>query len=143
MENQRAMRPPKKGGVTGRGFVEGDPRINRTVPGPGRPPKEPAANFAAWCRAQLESEEGRKKLAYRMWKIDKQGRPNMLLIRAVAYAYGQPAIKVDVSRQYDLSRLSREELETLVRIGERFAFGAPVPAGVAVPVGRGGGQTAH
>lgn len=28
---------PRLGGITGRGFVPGDPRINRTRPGPGRP----------------------------------------------------------------------------------------------------------
>jgi hypothetical protein len=27
-----------RGGITGKGFIKGDPRINRTKPGPGRPP---------------------------------------------------------------------------------------------------------
>ncbi len=35
MEKQREK---QRGGVTGKGFVVGDPRINRTNPGPGRPP---------------------------------------------------------------------------------------------------------
>jgi len=131
--------------VPGRPFVPGDPRINRTIGGPGRPPQEPAATFAAWCRQQLETPQGRRKLQVRMWLVDKQKRPNILLIKALAYAYGQPVVKVDVTQQYDLTRLTKEQLIALVQIGEAIAFGGaarlPQPASVA-GTDR-GGQTTH
>lgn len=46
---QSELQARKAGGVTGKGFVGGDSRINRTIPGPGRPPN--------WWRDLLKTYE--------------------------------------------------------------------------------------
>lgn len=122
--------------------MEGDPRINRTIPGPGRPPNE----FRDWCRSLFENREAREKLANRIWKVDRNGRPDPVLMKLMEYAFGKPVQVVEQQVQYDFSRLTREELETLVRLAERIivplAAGA-LASGAAGTFGNRGGQTAH
>ena len=115
----------------GKPFVKGDPRINRAKAGPGRPPED----WTAWCRGQFHSPEARERLAKLMWKTDRFGRPNFVLTKLMEYAFGKPVQVVEQEVQWDLSRLSREELETLARLLDRITAPAGVPAGP--------GQTPH
>lgn len=104
----------------GRPFVKGDPRINRAMPGPGRPAEE----FKAWLRGRFDDPKEREQL----WA--RAGKSDYLMGKLLAY-YGQPVQPVEQVVQFDLSRLTREELETLARLLE----GVAVPAAPAGPVG--------
>jgi hypothetical protein len=108
-------------------FTKGDPRINRKG-GPGRRPVAWTRDFIAWCKGQLETPEAQAKLAKRMWKVDRFGRSDPLLMLIIQYAFGKPKAAVEHTTP-DLSMLTREELEALVRIADRIGAGTGARAG--------------
>lgn len=127
-------------------FTEGDPRINRNG-GPGRRPMAYVRDWMQWCMDQLGTPEARAKLAKRMWKLDRFGRSDPLLMLVIQYAFGKPKAVVEQVRP-DLSLLTREELEFLVRIAGRLGIGnsgAPArPRPLDLLGGsRGGGKKTH
>jgi hypothetical protein len=110
-------------------FTKGDPRINRKG-GPGRRPVAWTRDFIAWCKAQLDSPEAQAKLAKRMWKLDRFGRSDPVLMLIIQYAFGKPKAVVERRVSEDmLNMLTREELEALVRIADRIGAGSGTPAG--------------
>jgi hypothetical protein len=110
-------------------FKKGDPRINRAG-GPGQRPKAWMRDFMEWCKGQLETEKAQTKLAKRMWKLDRFGRSDPVLMLIIQYAFGKPKAVIEHHVSDDmLSMLTREELEALVRIADRIGAGTGKPAG--------------
>jgi hypothetical protein len=114
--------------------------------GPGRRPQAWTRDFMEWCKGQLESADAQAKLGKRMWKLDRFGRSDPILSLIIQYAFGKPKAVVELTRP-DLSMLSREELEFLVRIADRVGTDRPTPAGpkpLDLLAGSGGSrQTTH
>lgn len=145
MSEKQALYKPRNRGH----FKKGDPRINRIKAGPGRPPK----NFVEFCRDLFHDPAKQEAVARHLFRRrrdgtyelrrDRLGRVDPLVFSLLGYAFGKPTARVETSVQYDLSKLTRDELETLARIGERLEVNAPFLARGAVPEGRGGGQAAH
>ena len=145
----RAPRPNSRSdpGDHGKGsrFTKGDPRINRKG-GPGRRPQAWTRDFIGWCKSQMETSEAQAKLEKRMWKLDRFGRSDPVLMLIIQYAYGKPKAVVE-QKVPDLSMLTREELEALVRIADRLGIGTPQPPGPRpldlLARSRGDGKTTH
>jgi hypothetical protein len=108
----------KRGGVTGKGFVGGDPRINRTIPGPGRPPN--------WWRDLLRTYE---EDAVHLIGTTVRGARKSKKVRAVDIhaarevldrLHGRPTQPLEQRGDEQLVQyLTREELQTLVDLFER------------------------
>ncbi len=108
----------KLGGVTGKGFGRGDPRINRTVPGPGRPPN--------WWRDLLRTYE---EDAVHLIGATVRGARKRRRVRAVDInaaregldrLHGRPTQPVDQRGNEELvQHMTREELQAIVDIFER------------------------
>ena len=128
-------------------FKKGDPRINRQG-GPGQRPKAWMRDFMEWCKSQLETEKAQTKLAKRMWKLDRFGRSDPVLMLIIQYAFGKPKAVVEHHVSEDmLNMLTREELESLVRIADRIGATPGKPAGPQplnlLAGSRGSRQTTH
>jgi hypothetical protein len=109
-------------------FTKGDPRINRKG-GPGRRPQAWSRAFIAWCKSELETPEAQGKLQRRMWKLDRFGRSDPVLMLIIQYAFGKPKAVIEHRVSEDmLNMLTREELEALVRIADRIGAGGGTPA---------------
>lgn len=108
------MRTQRKGGITGKGFVEGDPRINRTIPGPGRPPN--------WWRDLLSHHEEdaikilAQALRYGSWASRRQAAEAIL-----DRLHGKPTQPVEQRSDIEplVQYMTAEELRELVRIVEQ------------------------
>jgi hypothetical protein len=87
-------------------FVKGDPRINRTKPGPGRTPDA----FKRWCRKQLS-----RKVVVRACKdvIANPNHPswNSAVKMLAAYGYGQPQASLEVSGKMTLEQILAKSWE--------------------------------
>ena len=84
MPAQAAKKPPKAARKpVGRPFVKGDPRINRTIPGPGRPPEA----FQEMCRSLACSAEAAAAIA-----LQDSTHPAFIgaLKWATEHGYGKP-----------------------------------------------------
>lgn len=76
----KKQRRKQRGGITGKGFVKGDQRINRTKPGPGRPPLK----FKDWLREWFAEDKTRAKLQAMAFQEAS------VMNRLLAYAEGLP-----------------------------------------------------
>jgi hypothetical protein len=108
----------KRGGVTGKGFVEGDPRINRVTPGPGRPPN--------WWRDLLRTyeEDAVHLIGATVREARKRKRVRAVDIHAAREVldrlHGRPTQPVEqLGGEELLQYLTREELQAIVDISER------------------------
>jgi len=117
---RRASQPSAKkpGGVTGKGFAKGDPRINRTIPGPGRPPN--------WWRDLLRTyeEDAVHLIGATVRGARKRGRVRAVDINAAREVldrlHGRPTQPVEQQPGTELLQyLTKEELQELVSISER------------------------
>jgi hypothetical protein len=122
VEKQREKQP---GGVTGKGFVVGDPRINRTKPGPGRPP--------LWWRDQLARYEA--QAIETIGRALQSSKPWVRLRAAqevLDQLHGKPTQPLEVAPPVDVSRLTIEEKKQLDNLLARVlgdgARGNQVPA---------------
>ncbi len=95
------------GGATGKGFVRSDPRINRTKPGPGRPPKWWRDLFLTY-EADAVHTLGKALTSSRKWR-DRIQAANIILDRL----HGKPIQPVEHVPAIDVSQLSTDELRTL------------------------------
>lgn len=106
MEKQREKKP---GGITGKGFVKGDPRINRTKPGPGRPP--------LWWKHQLARYE--TVAIARIGHLARRAS-GMVGLRAAQdildRLHGKATQPIEVAPPVDVSGLTDQELQTLDRL---------------------------
>jgi hypothetical protein len=118
VKTKKAARKPAapQGTVPGRPFVAGDPRINRTKPGPGRPRNE----FKAWCAEVLDKDVTRKQVE----KIMKNGNHRAfksMFSELADRAYGKANQDVAVSGTLTLEQIltrSREiELDAIPASG--------------------------
>ncbi len=103
---------PEKQGSTNRvrgnkPFTKGDPRINRTRPGPGRSPM--------WWRELLATYE--QGAVETIGKMATSGRRTWLRLRAaqtvIEHLYGKPTQPFKHVPAIDVSKLSTDELRTL------------------------------
>jgi len=108
----------KPGGATGKGFVRDDPRINRTIPGPGRPPN--------WWRDLLKTyeEDAVHLIGATVREARKRRRVRAVDIHAAREVldrlHGRPTQPVEQRGNEELLQyLTREELQALVDIEER------------------------
>ena len=108
----------KPGGVTGKGFGRGDPRINRTIPGPGRPPN--------WWRDLLRTyeEDAVHLIGATVRGARKRGRVRAIDINAAREVldrlHGRPTQPVEKRGDDELIRyMTREDLQAIVDIFER------------------------
>jgi hypothetical protein len=104
--------------VTGKGFVRDDPRINRTIPGPGRPPN--------WWRDLLRTyeEDAVHLIGATVRGARKGGRVRAVDINAAREVldrlHGRPTQPVEQRGDEELVQyMTREELQALVDIVER------------------------
>ena len=67
MRQKQRQKQRRAGGITGKGFVPGDPRINRTISGPGRPSLEYRDALKALEPAALQVVE--EALQARQWSV--------------------------------------------------------------------------
>jgi hypothetical protein len=111
------MRTKKGGGVTGKGFVEGDPRINRTIPGPGRPPN--------WWRDLLRTyeEDAVHLIGATVREARRRRKVRAVDIHAAREVldrlHGRPTQPVEQRGDEELLQyLTREELQALVDISD-------------------------
>ncbi len=122
MEKQREK---QRGGITGKGFIAGDPRINRTKPGPGRPP-------LWWKQALGRYETASIATIAHLMRRDKN---SSVRLRAAQYVldrlHGKPKQSVEVVPPVDLSHLSDKELKDLGRLLDRVGVAPFDGAGVA------------
>lgn len=88
-------------------FVKGDPRINRTKAGPGRP----TDRFKKWCAKVIADPRTRK--AVRRVLHNPRNKAQTSMWKAVAaHAHGQPTAHVDMTHKVtleDLLSASHEE----------------------------------
>lgn len=112
MEKQREK---LRGGITGKGFVKGDPRINRANPGPGRPP--------VWWKNLLATYEGEaiEVIAHLMRKARHESIQLRAAQEILDRLHGKPTQPVQQLPPIDVSNLSEEELETLDRLLARVS----------------------
>ncbi len=120
----------KPGGVTGKGFAKGDLRINRTIPGPGRPPN--------WWRDLLRTYE---EDAVHLIGATVRGARKRRRVRAVDIhaarevldrLHGRPTQPLEQRGDEELLEyLTREELQVIVEIFDRAQ--ARVAAGEKPP----------
>ncbi len=103
MEKQREK---QRGGVTGKGFVVGDPRINRTKPGPGRPP--------LWWRDRLAQYEA--QAIETIGRALQSSKPWVRLRAAqevLDRLHGKPTQPLEVAPPVDVNGLTIEEKKQL------------------------------
>ncbi len=108
----------KPGGTTGKGFGRGDSRINRTIPGPGRPPN-------SWRDLMKTYEED----AVHLIGATVRGARKRRKVRAVDIQaarevldrlHGRPTQPVEQQTGNELLQyLTKEELQEIVDIYER------------------------
>lgn len=97
----------QRGGVTGKGFGVGDPRINRTKPGPGRPPlwwKDLLASYEADAVHTL----GQALRSAKRW-ADRIRAAEIIMNRL----HGKPTQPVEELPAVDVTGLTDDELSTL------------------------------
>lgn len=109
----------KAGGVTGKGFVRGDSRINRTIPGPGRPPN--------WWRDLLKTYE--EDAVHLIGATVRQARKRKNVRAVDIHAareildrlHGRPTQPVEQQSKNELlvEYMTDEELREIVRIHEQ------------------------
>lgn len=91
-------------------FVAGDPRINRTKAGPGRPTDK----FKRWCAKVIADPRTRK--AVRRVLHNPRNKAQTSMWKAVAsHAHGQPTAHVDMTHKVtleDLLSASHEEKDS-------------------------------
>ncbi len=106
MEKQREK---QRGGVPGKGFVVGDPRINRTMPGPGRPP--------LWWKDQLARYES--QAIETIGRALESSKPWVRLRAAqevLDRLHGKPTQPLEVAPPVDVSGLTITEQQQLDRL---------------------------
>ncbi len=124
----RKATPKATGGVTGKGFVKGDKRINRTRPGPGRPPM-------AWTEALAKYEPAAIDALAEGVSRKKNGRlcyPTLAVRAAETILFslhGKPVQPTQALPSVDLSKLSEEETiqlaDLLSRVVSRDGASSP------------------
>jgi hypothetical protein len=96
-----AERKPSAGEKRNAGaFVAGDPRINRTKPGPGRP----TDRFKKWCRKQVGSAVT-KKAVRRILKNPNHPAFKAMWSTLAEHGHGKPDAHLDVKASVTLEQL--------------------------------------
>ncbi len=128
----------------GKPFTKGDPRINRTIPGPGRPP--------IWWKHELAKheknaidliggaiEQGQERLKDRGEKAKELRRVHLAAaLSVIEHLHGKPTIPIEVVPQYDMSRLTDKELDDLGNLFKKVGIVYPDGSGMTQKVSHSG-----